>query len=42
METVLEGDAQAEEALGHPALKGLEPGHGRRQLSLHGRQPILN
>ncbi len=38
----LEGDAQAEEALGHPALEGLKPGDGRRQLSLNGRQPILN
>ncbi len=37
-----EGDAQAQEALGHPALEGLEPGDGRLQLSLDGRQPLLN
>ncbi len=38
----LEGDAQAQEALGHSALEGLEPGDGRSQLSLNGCQPILN
>jgi hypothetical protein len=40
--TALEGDAQAQEALGHPALEGLEPGDGRRQLRLDRRQPLLN